>query len=204
VAPLAAAAATAATAAKTLKPVETAVAASRESVEAAVEAGKQNMDAVVKAGTEAASKSYDQVVTKTKEQAAQAVALTTENVTKASEAAFKGYDEFALFGKDTFDAMVRTNGIVAKGFEVLGKEILAYTQVSIEENVAQTKALMGAKDLKEVVDLQNDFARGRLDKAIAESAKLTEMSVKVSNEALAPIQKRVDATVQTMLKAHAA
>ena len=211
---------TAETAKKALKPaeikvetavvtaVETAVAAGQESVKAAVEttvaAGKQNLDAVVKAGTEAANKSYDQVVAKTKEQAEQAVALTTENVAKASETALKGYDDLALLGKDNFDALVRTNGIFAKGFETLGKEILAFTQVAIEENVAQTKALMGAKNLKDVVDLQNDFARSRLDQAIAETAKLTELSVQVSNEAMAPIQKRVDATVETLLKAHAA
>ena len=150
------------TAQKALKPVETAVAAAQESVETAVQAGKQNLDAVVKAGNEAASKGYDQVVAKTKEQAEQAVALTKVNVEKTSAAAFKGYDDFAVLGKDNLDALVRTNSIFAKGMEVLGKEVLSYAQASLENNIAQTKALLGAKDLKEVVELHNDFARGNM------------------------------------------
>ncbi len=196
------------TAQKALKPVETAVetavAAAQESVETAVQAGKQNLDTAVKAGTEAASKGYDQVVAKTKEQVGQAVALTKENVDKASTAAFKGYDEFALVGKDNLDALVRTNGIVAKGMEVFGQEMLSYAQASLANGMAQTKALLAAKNLKEVVELHNDFAREHLDKVIAETAKLTELSVQVTNEAIEPLQKRVDVTVETLLKAQAA
>jgi phasin family protein len=184
--------------------VEAAVAVGRESVEAAVKVGKENLDAAVKVGTEAATKSYEQAVAKTKEQVEQAVTLTKENVDKASEAAFKGYDDLAVLGKDTFDALVLTNTIMAKGMEVFGKEVLAYTQASMEDNVAQTKALMGVKSLKELVDLQNDFARARFDRAVAETAKLTDLSVQTANEAMGPLQKRVDVTVETLLKAQAA
>ena len=184
--------------------LEVAVAAGRESVEATVKANKQNLDAAVKAGSEAATKGYEQAVAKTKEQVEQAVALTKENVDKAPEAVFKGYDEFAVLGKDTFDAMVRTNSIVAKGMETFGMEILAYAQASLEDNMAQTKALLGAKSLKELVDLQSDFARARLDKVVAETTKLTDMSVQTANEAIVPLQKRVDVTVETLLKAQAA
>ncbi len=189
---------------KALEPVKTAVAAGRERVETAVKANKQNLDAAVKAGTEAATKGYEQAVAKTKQQVEQAVALTKENVDKTSEAVFKGYDEFAVMGKDTLDAMVRTNSIVAKGMEIFGMEILAYAQASLEDGVAQTQALLGAKSLKELVDLQSDYARARLDKVVAETAKLTDMSVQTANEAMAPMQKRVDVTVETLLKAQAA
>lgn len=194
---------TAKTAEKALKPVETAVAAGRESVEAAVQASKQNLDAVMKASTEAANKGYEQVVAKTKEQAKQAVALTKENVAQASAAAFKGYDEFAILGKGNFDALVQSNTIVARGFETFGKEVLAFAQSAVEDNVAQAKALFGAKNLKDLADLQNDFARERLDKTMAETAKLTELSVQVTNQAWQPLQKQIDATVETWLKAHA-
>lgn len=186
------------------KSVEAAVAVGRESVEVAVKANKQNLDAAVKAGTEAATKGYEQAVAKTKQQVEQAVALTKENVDKTSEAVFKGYDEFAVMGKDTLDAMVRTNSIVAKGMEIFGMEILAYAQASLEGGIAQTQALLGAKSLKELVDLQSNYARARLDKVVAETAKLTDMSVQTANEAMAPLQKRVDVTVETLLKAQAA
>ena len=61
-----------------------------------------------------------------------------------------------------------------------------------------------AKDLQEMVDLQNDFAKQRLEETLAETAKLTELSTQVANEAIEPLQRRVDATVETVFKAQAA
>lgn len=143
-------------------------------------------------------------MTKTKAQVDQAVAFAKVNVEKTAEAAFKGYDELAVLGKGNFDALVRSNSVVAKGLEAIGMEVLAFAQRSMEGHMAQARALIGAKDMQEFVDLQNDFAKQRLEDTLAETAKLTELSTKVANEAIEPLQKRVDATVETVLKAEAA
>ncbi len=160
--------------------------------------------AAAKAGTAAASKGRGQTVNRTKAQVDQAVAVAKVNVEKATEAAFKGYDELAVLGKGNFDAIVQSNSVVAKGFEVIGKEFLAFAQRSVEGHMAQARALIGAKDMQEIVALQNDFAKRRLEDTLAETAKLTELSTQVANEAIEPLQKRVDATVETVLKAKAA
>ena len=70
--------------------------------------------------------------------------------------------------------------------------------------MAQARALFGAKDIQEFVELQNDYAKQRLEDTIAETAKLTELSTQVANEAIEPLKQRVDATVETVLKAKAA
>lgn len=137
-------------------------------------------------------------------QVEQTVVLAKENVEKASKAAIKGYDQFAVLGQDNFDAFVQANSAVAKGFELIGKHVLAFAQRSVEENMAQARALVGAKDLQEMVDLQNDFAKQRLEETLTQTAKLTELSTQVANEAIEPLQRRVDATVETVLKTQAA
>jgi phasin family protein len=157
-----------------------------------------------KTGTVAASKGHGQMVNQTKAQVDQGVAVAKVNVEKASEAASKGYDELAVLGQGNFDAFIQSNSVVAKGFEVIGKEFLAFAQRSVEGHMAQARALIGAKDMQEFVDLQNDFAKRRLADTLAETAKLTELSTQVANEAIEPLQKRVDATVETALKAKAA
>ena len=55
-----------------------------------------------------------------------------------------------------------------------------------------------------MVDLQNTFAKTRFDSFIAESAKISEMTVKTTNEAIAPLKARVDETVETLSKPIAA
>jgi phasin family protein len=175
------------------EPVELVEAAAKEPVEAAVAVGNETVEAVVKAGAEAASAGYEK-----------AAAITKEQVDRTSKAMFKGYGDFAALGQENVDAVVKSGNIAAKGFEALSKEMMAFARSSLEGNVAATKAILGAKDLREAVDLQSKYTRKSFDQALAESAKLTEMSVKVANEAIQPIQARVTVAVGKLIKPVAA
>ena len=66
------------------------------------------------------------------------------------------------------------------------------------------KALMGCKTLRDVIDLQADFARSNFDALVAEGTKLSETSFKLTNEAIAPIQARVTVAVEKLTKPIAA
>lgn len=157
--------------------------------EDAVSAGKRQVEAVVKASNEAATKHYEQVVGLAKDQAE-----------KTSKAMFRGYDEVNALNKANVDAVVEASTVLAKGIESMGRELISFAQSSMETNVATTKALFGAKTLSEIFDLQADYARKQLDTMLAESAKVTEMSVKVTNDALAPLQARTNASVEKLFK----
>ena len=162
-------------------------------VEAAVAANKETMETVMKAGTQAATKGYEQ-----------AIAIAQEQVEKASESLFKRYDEVASFGKENVDAYVLSGTLIAKGVESMGKELMSMAQSAVETNVATTKALFGAKTVREVIDLQTEFSRSAFDNFVAESAKLTEMSMNLANDAIEPIQARMNVTVEKLLKPVAA
>lgn len=161
-----------------LKPIEDAAAAHKETIEAAV-----------KAGATAAQKGYEQ-----------AVALTKEQVEKASKAMFQGYDEMNSLGKENLDAVVASGTIVARGMENFSKEVFALAQSSLETSMNVAKQMMGVRSLREAVDLQTELSRTQFDKLMADGAKLTEMSMKVANEAFQPIQARVNVALEKMLK----
>jgi phasin family protein len=178
---------------ETVAPVEAPATVAKETVEATVAVGKETVEAVVKAGAEAASAGYEK-----------AAAITKEQVDRTSNAVFKGYGDFTALGQENVDAVVKSGSIAVKGFEALGKEMMAFARNSLDGNVEATKAIFGAKSLREVVDLQSAYTRRSLDQALAEGAKLTEMSVKVANEAMQPIQARVTVTVGKLIKPLAA
>ena len=117
---------------------------------------------------------------------------------KAAKAAVQGYDDLAVLGQDNFEALVQSNTRFAKGVETIGKEVFAFA------HMAQVQALIGAQSLQEILDLQSGFAKQRMEETLAETAKLTELSAQVANEAIEPLQKRVDVTVEKVLKARAA
>jgi phasin family protein len=154
---------------------------------------KDTVETVVKAGTAAAKASYEQ-----------AVQLTKDQVEKASHNFFKGYGELAALGKENLEAFVQSSQIVAKGAETFGKEWMGFAQAAVEQNVAAVQNLVAAKTLKELVDLQNDWAKKVFDTAVAESAKLSEMGVKTANDAFEPIKTRVNVTVEKLFKQSAA
>ena len=158
-------------------------------VDAAVAAGKETMEKMTKLTQETGQKNFDQAVT-----------VAKENMEKASAAAFKGYDQYATYSQANYDAITKSFGIMTKGFEDVSKAWFAYTQTSVDAGVDFSKKVMGAKSVNEIVDLQNDFAKSSFDSFVAESTKLSEMSVKTANEAIEPIKARVDETVVSISK----
>ncbi|WPZ36658.1 phasin family protein [Thalassobaculum sp. OXR-137] len=164
-------------------------ASSATPVDAAVAAGKETMEKMTKLTHETGQKNFEQAVT-----------VAKENMEKASAAAFKGYDEFATYSQANYDAFNKSFGIMTKGFEDVSKAWFSYTQSSVDAGVDFSKKVMGAKSVNEIVDLQNDFAKSSFDSFVAESTKLSEMSVKTANEAIEPIKARVDETVVSISK----
>ncbi len=150
------------------------------------------------------TKPIEEAVAAGKQTVEQAVAATKEQVEKASTAALKSYDEFAALNKDTVDAYVKAGNVFAKGFEDLGKTVFAFAQSQAETNVNAAKALMSAKTINDVVEIQSDLARAQFDAFVAEGTKVSEMSLKVANETVEPIQAQFNVVVEKMMKPVAA
>jgi phasin family protein len=127
-----------------------------------------------------------------------------EQLEKASQTAYKSYEEISKLQKDNWDAFVASSQIWAKGAEVVGKAWMTLAQDTMENAASTAKALVGVKSLREAVDLQTDFAKGNFDKFVAESTKLSETVVKVANDAMEPITARVNVTVEKIFKPIAA
>ncbi len=77
---------------------------------------------------------------------------------------------------------------------------MAMTQHQFEASVAAAKAVLGCTSLRQMVDLQTDLARTNFDKFVADGSKLSEISLKVANETLEPIQARVNVAVEKFIK----
>ena len=167
-----------------------------EPVEAAVVATQETVDQVVKASTEAATKSVEKAVEATQEQVAAAA--------KAGSDVFKAYEDVVTYGKDNFDAVLQANTLFTKGLESLNKEMYAIVQTAFEDNASATKKILACTTVQDVVALQNDLVQDNYSKAMDQSKKITDLSVKVTEESTAPISKRVNVTVEKFAKPLAA
>ncbi|NNG05459.1 MAG: phasin family protein [Inquilinus sp.] len=162
-------------------------------VEETFAATKATVENAVKTGQDAMAKNMET-----------AFAMTREQFEKAGGNLFHGFDDVAAFGKDNMDALVKASTIATKGWQDLGAAWFAFAQGTMEKSVATAQAMMTVKSPRELADLQNSFAKASFDSFVAESSKLSEMGVKVTNDAFAPITARVNATVEKFGKPLAA
>jgi phasin family protein len=143
--------------------------------------------------------SFDRTVAALRNSAAGAMAgydNTQEKVNASMEQARKSAEEIVSFSQGNFEAMMKAGQIWAAGMQDLQKTFAATAQAQVEAAMGTMKALSGVKSLKEAMDLQASLARASLETAVSESGKLTDASMKLAEQTMAPITARVTLAVE--------
>ncbi len=101
------------------------------------------------------------------------------------------------FSQGNMEALMKSHQILATGLTDLSRMFAASAKASLDETMSTFKAMTSVKSVKEAFELQSSFAKSSLEKAMAESGKMTEQSMKLAEQAFAPISARVNAAVET-------
>jgi len=125
----------------------------------------------------------------------------TINLVPGIKTMMKSTEDFVAFGQANIEAFVKSSQIWTAGVQDLTKQFATTAKASFDESVSTFKALSTVKSVKEAMELQSTFAKTSMEKAIAESNKLTDASIKLTEQALAPITARVTTAVETFSKA---
>lgn len=161
--------------------------------------------------TEALANPFEAVIYASKDQVEKAIAASTEALEKAFsmskerfDAVAKGVDDAAKLSKDQVEAYVSAGNVASKGLETINAEVMAFTKTQVEDQISAAKAMMGAKTLQELIELQNGYAKNAFEAYTAHTTKLSEVATKVAQDAFAPINAQVQAAVEKMVKPIAA
>src|ERR1700759_2266170 len=103
------------------------------------------MDQVNNAAAETAKKMKDTAET--------AMKNGTEAFKSGMENAAKGYGQVLGFGKENVEAYMRSASATGKGVETIQNEMYLFSKQSVEETLATTKAVLGAKTVHEAVEI---------------------------------------------------
>jgi phasin family protein len=152
---------------------------------------------------DSAVRGYEKSVTAFKDGMAKSAASFEAGQTKMKEGMdkiMKTAEEMIQFNQGNFDAVVKSSQIWVSGVQDLGKQVAASAQASFEQTVSTFKALSSVKSLKDAIDLQTSLARSSVEKAVAETSRLTDASVKLAEAALAPLTARMTLAVEKFAK----
>ncbi len=109
----------------------------------------------------------------------------------------KSAEQIISFGQGNVEAMVRSSQIVATGLQDLSKQMAANAQAAMDESMSTFRAFAGVRSIKDLFQMQANFARASMEKAVAHTGQITEASFKLAEQAAEPIVGRVSVAVDS-------
>ena len=99
---------------------------------------------------------------------------------------------------------MKSNAIFVKEIQDINTTLFGLAKTSLEDSVATTQKFFGCKTVADVMDAQAELAQSNYAKALEDSRKISDLSVKVAEAASKPITKQVNAAVEKFSKPIAA
>jgi phasin family protein len=177
--------------------------AAGEAVEKVIPATEEPVASITDAINETITATPDTVAAVTEAVLKPVIASTATkpNPMPGMKTMIKNAEDFLAFSQANVEAFVESGQIWAAGVQELTKLFATTTKASFDESVATFKAISSAKSVTEAIDLQSTFATSVVEKALAESNKLINKSIKLTEQTLSPITARMTVAAETFDKA---
>jgi phasin family protein len=112
-------------------------------------------------------------------------------------------EKIIAFNQSNVEVIMKSGQIWAAGVQDISRTFAATTQAQLDSAMTAWKALGSVRSLKEAVELQTGLARTSFQTAVAETGSLTDASVRLAEQAIAPVAARMTAAVEMMMHPHA-
>jgi phasin family protein len=126
----------------------------------------------------------------------QRIETTQASFNEGVQKMIKTTEEFVAFNQGNLEAVVKSGQIWFAGVQDLSRQVAATAQASFEQGLANFKAMTAVKSFKEAVELQSNLTRSAVEKTLSESSKLTDASLKLTEQTFAPLAARVTLAVE--------
>lgn len=110
---------------------------------------------------------------------------------KANRDFMSRMEEAATLNRNNVEACLKAANIIASGMKDLGQAVSATMQSSMENTMATSKAMMGVKTMRDLLELQSEYLKGIMDSMMSETTKISEIAVRCTSEAAEPISECV-------------
>jgi phasin family protein len=122
------------------------------------------------------------------------------DATKTTTALTKATEQVASFSQGNIEAIMRSGQIWTTGCQALSKTMAATAQAHLDQTMSIWKALSSVRSLKEAMELQTSLPQRSFETAFAETGKLTTATMKVAEQAMAPIVERFTLSVEKLTR----
>ncbi len=122
----------------------------------------------------------------------------------AAEGMRLGYEDLAIYGKETLSALVAANAALSQALERMSLELVSLARAAVESAATTGAGMVDAKSLEDVIALQYDFTKGCVERLIVGGARLSELGLKAASEVYEPLAARAEKAIDSLKKPLAA
>ena len=98
--------------------------------------------------------------------------------------------------EETMAAMLKANEAMLEGMMALQREIMEFSSARVQQDLETQGELAKCTDLQEAWKVQAEFAQKAMQHYSAETAKLVDLSAKISRECWGPFEAATRAALQ--------
>jgi phasin family protein len=109
--------------------------------------------------------------------------------------------EMTEFTKGNVEAVVESGKILGTGVQSIARKELEAAKGAFETVTADLKAMAAVKNPTDLFKLQGEIARRNFDAMVARASQNAEISMKLANEAFAPLSSRMSLVAERISKA---
>ncbi|MGA9268495.1 MAG: phasin family protein [Rhodomicrobium sp.] len=105
--------------------------------------------------------------------------LASKSVDQAREA----YNRFLEAARQAHDVVMKSSDVITSGAREINQKAVKYTEANLQANFELAQRLVHAKDIKEALDIQNQFARQQMETFAQQAQELTRLVAQSAQKA---------------------
>ena len=105
--------------------------------------------------------------------------LASKSVDQAREA----YNRFLEAARQAHDVVTKSTDVITSGAREINEKAVRYTEANLQANFDLAQRLVHAKDLKEALDIQSQFARQQMETFAHQAQELTRLVAQSARKA---------------------
>jgi phasin len=106
--------------------------------------------------------------------------LASKSVDQAREA----YNRFLEAARQAHDVVTKSTDVITNGAREINEKAVRYTEANLQANFELAQRLVHAKDLKEALDIQSQFARQQMETFAHQAQELTRLVAQSAQKAV--------------------
>ncbi len=123
-----------------------------------------------------------------------------EQLEKLTEATTKQTEDMMNFGKNGFDAWMKSTNIFMDGAQDMFKSLTEMTNSARETQATAAKQMMSCKNLNDMTEISTKITQDTMEQAMSNATTLSEKTIKLCMESSEPLNDQMTKTAQETMK----